>query len=98
MRRMNTQDLIAKYQSRAAEYHRQAEPYVTRKVETAKYWLARALEAEEIVRDLQEQSHAMQRVPAKARGRRTDSQESTDTAEAADGLADSGVTGDSGTE
>ena len=95
---MNTQDLIAKYQSRAAEYHRQAEPYVTRKVETAKYWLGRALEAEEIVRDLQEQSHVMQRVPAKARVHRRDSQESTGPAEAVDGLADSGVTGDSGTE
>lgn len=93
---MTVEKLIAKYQDRSAEYTRRAAPYIDKQEQIARAWLGRSLECDEIVRDLQalrETNNAVQRVPAKARGNRRDSEASRAEAEGAEGVGGTGAEG-----
>jgi hypothetical protein len=97
---MNLESLIAKYQARAAAYTHNAQPYVGRNEKQARAWFGRALEAEEIVRDLtklQEAEHAVLSVSAKARSNRRRREEGEGTGEGAEGSRGEGDAGAAGT-
>lgn len=90
---MNIDQIITKYQDRSAEYTRRAEPYALKDERTARNWIGRAIECDEIVRDLQqlkETTHAMQCVPAKARSHRRDSEAGGIEGPGTEGLGGSG--------
>lgn len=90
---MTIDQLITKYQDRSAEYTRRAAPYALKDERTARNWLGRAVECDEIVRDLQalkETPDAVQRVRAKARSDRRDSEAGSDQAPGAEGFGGSG--------
>lgn len=93
---MTIDQLITKFQARSAEYTRQAQPYLLKQEQTARAWLGRALEADEIVRDLQalkESTNGVQRVSTQARSNRRNSQTDSGSVAGAEGGDDVGTAG-----
>lgn len=98
---MNIDQLITKFQARSAEYTRQAQPYLLKQEQTARAWLGRALEADEIVRDLQqlkESTDGLQRVSTQTRGNRRNSQADSGSVAGAEGGDGVGTADAAGTE
>lgn len=98
---MNIEHLIVKFQARSATYTQQAQPYLLKQEETARAWLGRALEADEIVRDLQslkETTHGVPRLRTKTGSNSRNSQACEGSVAGAEGGDDVGTADAAGPE